>query len=170
MKKSRVAKTLQDSRARIGKSQEQLSIDTFQSRESVSKQENGKRRVQPGLTKRFIDNYNDPWIALEAANEYIGWGVTQLDGPAADNNPSSVKSVLEEVLNEALESVLKVNFNTELAQSMQQKDIRTSANKLVDVVHWSVVYLAIICETQNINWRQIWEDHHSELQSQGYLT
>lgn len=170
MKKSRVAKTLQNSRARAGKSQEQLSIDTFQSRESVSKQENGKRRVQPGLTKRFIDNYNDPWIALEAANEYIGWGVTQLDGPAADNNPSSVKSVLEEVLNEALESVLKVNFNTELVQSMQQKDIRTSANKLVDVVHWSVVYLAIICETQNIDWRQMWEDHYSKLQSQGYLT
>ncbi|UOQ95095.1 XRE family transcriptional regulator [Halobacillus shinanisalinarum] len=146
-------------------------MDVLQSRESLSKQENGERRVQPGITKQFINKYNDPWVALEAANEYIGWGVTRLDGPAADNRRSSVQLKLEEELNEALKAIVKVEIsgNSNCVQSMDYQYIQGMASKIVDVVHWALIYLGILCETYNISWLQLWEEHYSKLRSKGYV-
>ncbi|WP_176142523.1 MULTISPECIES: helix-turn-helix domain-containing protein [Halobacillus] len=159
-------------RKELGKSQQQLSIDMYQSREYISKQENGERKIPPAATKHFIGKYNDPWLALEAANEYIGWGILQLNGPAADNHRSSVRLKLEEELNEALESIMKVKVakNPEYVQSMEFQDIRRSAMEVTDVIHASVIYLATVCETYNVSWLQLWEEHHTKLRSKKYVT
>ncbi|WP_396266037.1 XRE family transcriptional regulator [Halobacillus salinarum] len=171
MKESRVARTLKDTRAKMGRSQEQLSMDFFQSRESLSKQENGERRVQPGISRRFIEKYNDPWIALEAANEYIGWGITRLDGPAVDNHRSSVYLKLGEEMEEALEAMKKVKLmnQPQFIQSFELQDIERSAQEFADVIHASTIYLATLCQTYNLSWLDIWEHHQTKLKSRGYV-
>ncbi|WP_254434137.1 XRE family transcriptional regulator [Halobacillus sp. Marseille-Q1614] len=155
----------------MDKTQEQLSSEVLQSRESLSKQENGNRSVQPGLTRQFIDKYNDPWLALEAANEYIGWGVTKLDGPKADNLSSIVQSEVEEALHGVLDSIARVEINKvpNFVHSMDLQDIRISASEIVEAVYWSLMYLAIVCETYNMGWLELWEEHYSKLKSNGYV-
>lgn len=172
MKKSRVARALRNARSEMGRSQEQLSIDFSQSRESISKQENAERRVQPGLSRQFIEKYNNPWIALEAANEYIGWGITQLDGPAADMHRSSVLMKLREEMDEAIEAMDKVKIinHPEFIQSFERQDLEQSAQELVDVIHAGTLFLATMCETYDISWLSIWEDHQVKIKSRGYVT
>jgi len=153
----------------MGKSQEQLSRELMLSREYLSKQETGERKVQPGITRQLIEKYNDPWLALEAANEYIGWGVTRTNAPKPDIYRGTMHSRLEEHLTEALESTKKVQLigNPNFVQSIERQDIRTSASKIVEVIYWSVMYLALICETYNIGWIDVWEEHYSKLRSKG---
>ena len=43
---------------------------------------------------------------LEAANEYIGWGVTRTDAPNSDICKGSVHPEIRRTLNEALESII----------------------------------------------------------------
>ncbi|WP_254854066.1 XRE family transcriptional regulator [Halobacillus salinus] len=156
----------------MGRSQEQLSMDFSQSRESISKQENAERRIQPGMTRQFIERYNNPWIALEAANEYIGWGITQLDGPAVDMHRSSVLMKLREEMEEAMQAMDKVKIinRPEFMQSFERQDLERSAQELADVIHAGTLFLATICETYNMSWQNIWEEHQVKIKSRGYVT
>ncbi|RWZ59863.1 XRE family transcriptional regulator [Halobacillus fulvus] len=171
MKKSRVARSLKNARSEMKRSQEQLSMDFYQSRESISKQEIGERRIQPGMSKQFIEKYNNPWIALEAANEYIGWGITKLDGPAADTHRSSVWLKLEEEMEEAIEAMEKVRMinQPQYIQSFELQDLKRSAQEFADVIHASTIYLATLCENYDISWQEIWEEHQTKIKSRGYI-
>jgi len=80
LKIGRAATAAKEARKQIGKTQLQLSMDLFESREAISQQENGRYRVQPNVARYFTEKHNDPWVALEAAAEYTGWGPVKLDG------------------------------------------------------------------------------------------
>ncbi|MBN8234897.1 helix-turn-helix transcriptional regulator [Halobacillus kuroshimensis] len=169
MKESRSARTLKNFRVRKEKSQEQFSSELMLSREYLSKQETGERKVQPAITRQLIEKYNDPWLALEAANEYIGWGVTRTNAPNSDICKGTVPSRLEEHLTEALESTNKFQLTEKpnIIQSIEMQDIRNSASKIVEVIYWSLMYLALVCETYEIGWIELWEEHYSKLRSKG---
>ncbi|RDY69101.1 XRE family transcriptional regulator [Halobacillus trueperi] len=143
----------------------------MQSRESISKQENGKRKIQPGLTRQFISEYNNPWLALEAVNEYIGWGITQLNSPGKNKDGHFLQLILEKELKEALGTIPKVKWTEDLynLHSIELQDTRRSAEKIVGVIHFSTLYLATICETYDISWLKVWEKHHNKLKSKGYV-
>ncbi|MGI8314909.1 helix-turn-helix domain-containing protein [Halobacillus mangrovi] len=155
----------------MGKSQKGLSIDVLQSRESISKQENGRRKIQPGLTRQFISKYNNPWLALEVVNEYIGWGVTQLDGLRAKDDRYLLQLILEKELKEALETITYVKWTEDIYRihSMELQDIQKTAETMTRVIHFATLYLATICETYDISWLKAWKDHHKELKSKGYV-
>lgn len=159
-------------RKSINKTQQQLAIDMFQSREYISKQERGERKIPPVTTKYFIEKYNSPWLALEAVNEYIGWGITQLDStPRSNNDKYFLQLIVEKELKEALKLISQVKWTEDLysIHSMDLQDIHRSADIMASVVHLSTVYLATLCEEYNISWLKIWEKHHNCLKSKGYV-
>ncbi|ASF38178.1 transcriptional regulator [Halobacillus halophilus] len=172
MKESRVGRTLKEFRESLGKSQELFSRDVLLSRESLSKQENGQRKIQPGLTSQFTSKYNNPWLALEAANEYIGWGITSLDGPAARNDRYFLQLILEKELLEAIKAIpeVKLTEDSNSIQSMELQDIRRSVKVMARVVHYSTLYMAMLCDEYNISWLKIWKDHNIDLKSNGYVS
>ncbi|MGP4061473.1 XRE family transcriptional regulator [Halobacillus sp. H74] len=172
MKKSKAARLMKESRIQSGKTQQQLSMDMFQSREYVAKQENGERKLTPSTVQHFTETYNDPWLALEAAFEYTGWGVTRLDGPAVDLHRSSVREKALEELREAIEAMenVKLTKNPSFAQSFEIQDIERSAREHIDVIGASITYVATLCDQYGLSWNQLWEDHYRKLQSRGYVT
>ncbi|MCP3028790.1 XRE family transcriptional regulator [Halobacillus sp. A5] len=158
-------------RKRINKTQQQLAIDMFQSREYISKQEGGERKIPPVSTKYFLEKYNNPRLALEAVNEYIGWGITYLDGQNAKNDRFFLQLILLQELERALETVSKVKLKEDLAStnSMEKQDIYKSTKEVAKIVHFSTLYLSMVCETYDISWLKIWKDHHNDLKSKGYV-
>ncbi|QAS52414.1 helix-turn-helix transcriptional regulator [Halobacillus litoralis] len=172
MEKGKASRMLREARLKEGKSQNQMSMDLFQSREYITKQESGERKISPATAHHFTKKYNDPWLGLQAAFEYTGIGITKLDGPAVDLHRTAVKSKLEEELQEAIEAMnkAKITNRPEFTQSFELQDIEQSAREFIDVIHASTTYVATICQEYNISWPQLWEDHHRKLQSRGYVT
>ncbi|RDY70286.1 XRE family transcriptional regulator [Halobacillus trueperi] len=172
MDKSKAGRMLRERRMNEKKSQQQMSMDLFQSREYITKQESGERKIAPATAHHFTKTYNDPWLGLQAAFEYTGIGITKLDGPAVDLHRTAVQAKLEEELGEAIEAMNKAKLTNrpEFAKSYELQDIEKSAREFIDVVHASTTYVATICQEYNISWTQLWEDHHRKLQSRGYVT
>ncbi|WP_281659099.1 helix-turn-helix domain-containing protein [Halobacillus sp. Cin3] len=171
MKNSKAARMMKATRVQSGKTQQQLSMDIFQSREYITKQENGERKIPPSTLQHFTKTYNNPWLALEAAKEYTGWGVTKLDGPAVDLHRSSVREKAIEELQEAIEAMQKVTLTKQpsFTQSFELQDIEKSAEEVIDVIGASTAYVATLCEEYGLNWNQLWENHYRKLQSRGYV-
>ncbi|QAS52837.1 helix-turn-helix domain-containing protein [Halobacillus litoralis] len=171
MKESKAARMLKEGRVQSGKTQQQLSMDMFQSREYVAKQENGERKIPPSTLQHFTKTYNNPWLALEASKEYTGWGVTKLDGPAVDLHRSAVREKAMEELREALEAMEKVHLtrNPSFAQSFEIQDIERSALEHIDVIGASITYVATLCEEYGLSWTELWKNHERKLQSKGYM-
>lgn len=171
MRYSKSAQLMKKMRKGINKTQQQLALDMFQSREYISKQEVGERKIPPVSTKYFIERYNSPWLALEVVNEYIGWGLTPLEDTATNNNRYFHQLIVEKELKRALEMISKVNFTKDLnhTPSMDLQDIHRSAEAMARIVHFSTLYLATICEAYHINWLKLWKNHHNDLRSKRYL-
>ena len=64
--------------------------------------------MQPNISKYFAEKHNNPWVALEAAAEYTGWGPVKLDGEMVDLHRASVAMKTKEELTEALEAIESV--------------------------------------------------------------
>lgn len=166
MKESKSAQLMKNMRKGIGKTQQQLAIKMFQSREYISKQESGERKIPPVTTKYFIEKYNNPFLALEAINEYLGWNIKDLDGPAAID----LKNCAPEKLNEQLKIVLEVLTRVQKGtNSWHEQEIQTLTKELAKVIHFSIWYLATLSDSTNIEWKRIWEDHHTEMKAKGYV-
>lgn len=167
---TRASKRLKEARKELDQTQLQLSMDTFLSRESITKQENGERKVIPSVANHFIEKYNNPWIAMEAANEYIGWGVTKLDGRAADLHRSSVKDKFLEELDEAIKSVkrVKTSVNPKMVQGFEHQDIERSVQETMDIVEAGVTWIAVACEEYGLSWSEQWDKHRKKLLSREY--
>lgn len=171
-KKSKAARMMKEARVQSGKTQEQLSMEMFQSREYVAKQENGERKITPGTLHHYTKTYNDPWLALEASHEYTGWGPTRLNGPAVDLHRSAVKAKAMEELQEAIEAMdkAKLTIHPSFAQSFEIQDIERSCKEAIDVIHAFTTYVATMCESYDISWTDLWQSHQRKLQSRGYVT
>ncbi|WP_181350513.1 helix-turn-helix transcriptional regulator [Thalassobacillus sp. CUG 92003] len=171
MKESKAARMMKESRIQSGKTQQQLSMDMYQSREYVTKQENGERKLTPSTLQHFTETYNDPWLALEASREYTGWGVTKLDGPAVDLHRSAVREKTIEELKEAINAMEKVTLTKQpsFTQSFELQDIEQSAREHIDAIGASITYVATLCDEYGLSWNKLWEDHERKLQSRGYV-
>ncbi|WP_102335719.1 helix-turn-helix transcriptional regulator [Salimicrobium jeotgali] len=169
--KSKSGRKLKELRTERGQSQEQLSLDTFLSRESISKFETGERRIQPELTNHYIKQHNDPMLALHAVSEYMGWHIDPLDGPAADTHRTSIHMKLQEEMQEAAEALeqCSITMNPDYVASYERENIKNTAMEVADSIHASVLYLAEICKSYGISWEDVWDEHQRKLQSRGYV-
>jgi transcriptional regulator with XRE-family HTH domain len=171
LKIGRAATAAKEARKQISKTQLQLSMDLFESREAVSQQENGRYRVQPNLAKYFLEQHNNPWVALEAAAEYTGWGPTKLDGEAVDLHRCSVALKTKEELEEALQAIEKVCVanKPKAIKEYDKQELEKVVQEAIDAIVALTHYVAVICIDYGLSWIKMWKQHRTKLKSRGFV-
>jgi DNA-binding XRE family transcriptional regulator len=167
----RAANAVKEARKDVNMTQQQLSFEIFESRESVSHQENGRYRVQPNITKYFAEKHNNPWVALEAAAEYTGWGPVKLDGEVVDLHRASVAMKTREELTEALqaiESVCVANHPRSIKE-FDKKQLEEAILQAIDAIVALTQYVAVICIDYGFSWFKMWQQHRTKLKTKGFI-
>jgi DNA-binding XRE family transcriptional regulator len=171
MKRGRAADAVKAARKAANMTQQQLSFEIYESRESISHQENGRYRVQPNISKYFAEKHNNPWVALEAAAEYTGWGPVKLDGEVVDLHRASVAMKTKEELIEALEAIESVcvaNHPRSIRESDKQR-LEEAVLQAIDAIVALTQYVAVICIEYGFSWFKMWQKHRAKLQSKGFI-
>jgi DNA-binding XRE family transcriptional regulator len=171
MKNGRAANAVKQARKDVKMTQQQLAFEIFESRESISHQENGRYRVQPNISRYFAEKYDNPWVALEAAAEYVGWGPVKLDGEVVDLHRASVTMKTREELTEALEameSVCVANLPRSI-KDYDRKQLEEAILQSIDAIVSLTQYVAVICEDYGFSWTKMWEKHRAKLMTKGYV-
>ncbi|KYD24582.1 helix-turn-helix transcriptional regulator [Parageobacillus toebii] len=171
MKYGRAANAVKEARKDANMTQQQLSFEIFESRESISHQENGRYRVQPNISKYFAEKHNNPWVALEAAAEYTGWGPVKLDGEMVDLHRASVAMKTKEELTEALEAIESVcvaNHPRSIREFDKQR-LEEAVLQAIDAIVALTQYVAVICIEYGFSWFKMWQKHRTKLQSKGFI-
>jgi DNA-binding XRE family transcriptional regulator len=171
MKNGRAANAVKQARKDVKMTQQQLAFEIFESRESISHQENGRYRVQPNISRYFAEKYDNPWVALEAAAEYVGWGPVKLDGEVVDLHRASVMMKTREELTEALEameSVCVANLPRSI-KDYDRKQLEEAILQSIDAIVSLTQYVAVICEDYGFSWTKMWEKHRTKLMTKGYV-
>lgn len=170
MSKGRAGRAIKQGRKLLDQTQLQCSMETGYTREAIGQQERGDYKVQPHMARYFIEQGN-PWPGLEASNEYLGWGLKKLDGPAADLHRSAVKEKVVEEAQEMLSALAKMATykRPSTLSSFEDDNITHGMDQSVDVVKAILTFIAVCCEDYNLSWNDIWEDHDLKLKSRGYV-
>lgn len=127
--------------------------------------------MQPNISKYFAEKHNNPWVALEAAAEYTGWGPVKLDGEMVDLHRASVAMKTKEELTEALEaieSVCVVNHPRSIREFDKQR-LEESVLQAIDAIVALTQYVAVICIEYGFSWFKKWQKHRAKLQSKGFI-
>ncbi|MGR6115750.1 helix-turn-helix transcriptional regulator [Aeribacillus composti] len=171
MKIGRAANAVKQARKDANMTQQQLAFEIFESRESVSHQENDRYRVQPNISKYFAEKHNNPWVALEAAAEYTGWGPTKLDGEFVDLHRSSVTMKTREELTEALEAIESVCVanHPKSIRDFDKQHLEEALLQAIDAIVALTQYVAVICKDYGFSWIKMWSKHRMKLKSRGYV-
>jgi DNA-binding XRE family transcriptional regulator len=171
MKRGRAADAVKAARKAANMTQQQLSFEIYESRESISHQENGRYRVQPNISKYFAEKHNNPWVALEAAAEYTGWGPVKLDGEMVDLHRASVAMKTKEELTEALEAIESVcvaNHPRSIGE-FDKRHLEEAILQAIDAIVALTQYVAVICVDYGFSWFKMWQKHRVKLQSKGFI-
>jgi DNA-binding XRE family transcriptional regulator len=171
MKSGRAADAVKAARKAANMTQQQLSFEIYESRESVSHQENGRYRVQPNISKYFAEKHNNPWVALEAAAEYTGWGPVKLDGEVVDLHRASVAMKTKEELTEALEAIESVcvaNHPRSIGE-FDRKQLEEAILQAIDAIVALTQYVAVICLDYGFSWLDMWKKHRTKLKAKGFI-
>ncbi|QSB48799.1 helix-turn-helix transcriptional regulator [Parageobacillus toebii] len=171
MKYGRAANAVKEARKNANMTQQQLSFEIYESRESVSHQENGRYRVQPNIAKYFAENHNNPWVALEAAAEYTGWGPVKLDGEVVDLHRASVAMKTKEELTEALEAIESVCVanHPRSIRELDKQRLEEAILQAIDAIVALTQYVAVICIDYGFSWVKMWQKHRTKLKSKGFI-
>ncbi|GCD83702.1 hypothetical protein PTHTG4_27660 [Parageobacillus thermoglucosidasius] len=171
MKRGRAADAVKAARKAANMTQQQLSFEIYESRESVSHQENGRYRVQPNISKYFAEKHNNPWVALEAAAEYVGWGPVKLDGEMVDLHRASVTMKTREELAEALEAIESVCVanHPRSIRDFDKQRLEEAILQAIDAIVALTQYVAVICTDYGFSWIKMWQKHRAKLQSKGFI-
>ncbi|BDG48811.1 helix-turn-helix transcriptional regulator [Parageobacillus sp. KH3-4] len=171
MKRGRAADAVKAARKAANMTQQQLSFEIYESRESVSHQENGRYRVQPNISKYFAEKHNNPWVALEAAAEYTGWGPVKLDGEMVDLHRASVAMKTREELTEALEAIESVCVanHPRSIRDFDKQHLEEAILQAIDAIVALTQYVAVICVDYGFSWLKMWQKHRTKLKSKGFI-
>jgi hypothetical protein len=164
----RAAMAAKTARREAGVTQLEMTFnDYYGSRESISQQENGRYQVQPELSSYYVEKHNNPWVALEASAEYVGWGPVKLDGEAADLHRTTVTLKTKEELEEALESLRqasrKLTTNPKAMDPADMEVIKKSILESIDAITALNHYVAIVCKEYGVSWARMWTQHKLKL-------
>ncbi|KXG09920.1 hypothetical protein AT864_01480 [Anoxybacillus sp. P3H1B] len=171
MTNGRSADAVKEARKEANMTQQQLSFEIYESRESVSHQENGRYRVQPNISKYFAEQHNNPWVAMEAAAEYTGWGPVKLDGEAVDLHRASVAMKTREELTEAIEAIESVCVanHPRSIKEFDRKQLEEAILQAIDAIVALTQYVAVICVDYGFSWFKMWQKHRLKLKTKGFI-
>ena len=162
---------LKRTRKKYGITQEKLSQESYQSRQSISMQECGERPINPSTATTITEKYNDPFVAMEAAAEYIGWGISVFDGKAVDLHRASMLMATKREVKEALEKLkeLPVAENPSAVKEFEKQNIKEALIEQAEASTFIENNIAVLCKEYGFNWTEVWDSAKKRLKARGYL-
>lgn len=141
------------------------------SRESIIKYESGERKLPIELAHVMIGKFNATKLAITLKYQASGVGAVWLNGDLTDLHRSAVKEKTIEEVKEALEAIEKNSMVIPLdkVHAYQFTDIQKMLKEIAQAINALEMYLAVICEEVNINYKEVWDGMYSGLIAKGYL-
>lgn len=159
-------------REAAGYTQEQLAMDLFISRESISLAEQGRRKVPKSIRKKLVETLDDGFLAFAIAEEAMGdIFITKLNGERVDLHRSSVKNKTKEELLEAIEWIEAsciVNHPSSMNAEERIK-LEEALIQAIDAIYALCHFVAVICREYKFSWIRLWKKHRKKLKERGYV-
>lgn len=159
-------------KASRGKStQQKQALEMSVARETISRYETGKDRVNIDVARHYSKKYDNPSFAITVQHEYTGTGPILLDGPNADLHRSAVKEKTLEEMEEALNGLKNTSFVKPMG-SLQLFEIQEVQKVLEELIEANTAIsnlIATICVESKLSYRSLWADHYQFLIAEGYL-
>jgi len=140
-------------------------------RETVSRYETGKDKVNIDVARQYSAKYDNPRFAITVQNQYTGTGPVLLDGENADLHRSAVKEKTLEELEEAFNRLKKTSLAKPLAclEIYEKQDLHDALEELIEASTAISNLVAVVCMESGISYKSLWLDHYNYLISKGFL-
>lgn len=165
----KVGELMKEMRAK--ETQQKQALDMSVARETISRYETNKDKINADVARKFSSKYDDPRFAMAIQTEYTGTGPILLDGPNADLHRSAVKEKTLEELEEALSRLKSTSLVKPLAsmELFEKQDLHEALEELVEASTAISNLVAVLCMEAQISYRDLWMEHYHYLMSQGLL-
>ncbi|MFJ8261435.1 helix-turn-helix domain-containing protein [Rummeliibacillus sp. NPDC094406] len=156
---------------RGNQTQQKTAGEMHVARETISRYETGKDKVNVDVANKYSKKYDDPCFAMTVQNEYTGTGPVWLDGPNADLHRSAIKEKTLEELEEAFSRLKETGLSKPLSnlQPFELQEVHEALEELVEAETAISQFIAVVCMETGISYRGLWMDHYRYLISQGFL-
>ncbi|GEK30299.1 hypothetical protein KZO01_06080 [Kurthia zopfii] len=140
-------------------------------RETVSRYETGKDKVNIDVARQYSAKYDNPRFAITVQNQYTGTGPVLLDGENVDLHRSAIKEKTLEELEEAFNRLKKTSLAKPLAclEIYEKQDLHDALEELIEASTAISNLVAVVCMESDISYKSLWLDHYNYLISKGFL-
>lgn len=155
-----------------GKStQQKQALEMSVSRETISRYENGKDKLNIDVANQYSKKYDNPYFAMTLQNEYTGTGPILLDGESADLHRSAIKEKTLEELEEAFNRLKSTSLVKPLAtlQIFEKQEVEKAIEELIEAQTAIGNLVAVLCLEGGFSYRDMWMEHYQHLMSEGYV-
>jgi len=140
-------------------------------RETVSKYETGRSKVPVDISRKMMDKFDDPKLAITIQHEYTGTGPRWLDGPNVDLHRCSVREKTIEEMREALVAVENTSMSkpSGALTTKEREEHKNALEEMVELATAVMKYVAIGTDYIGISYKELWTDHYKYLQKAGFI-
>jgi len=136
----------------------------------VSKITRGSRKPPKDVMRSLTVHYDDPELAVAAANEVTGgaW-IPWLNN--VDLHPAAVAWKTREEVLEAYEATGAAPLSKRREQMTEAdlKAIKAAIIESVEAITALVHHVAVLCKAYGFSWFGVWKEHRTKLKSSKYL-
>lgn len=151
--------------------QQKKALEMSVARETISRYETGKDKVNIDVARQYSAKYDNPRFAITVQNEYTGTGPVILDGENVDLHRSAIKEKTLEELEEAFNRLKSTSLAKPLAclELFEKQDLHDSLEELIEASTAISNLVAVVCMESGISYKELWVDHYNYLISKGFL-
>lgn len=151
--------------------QQKQALEMSVARETISRYETNKDRVNVDVARQYSAKYDNPRFAITVQNEYTGTGPVILDGENVDLHRSAIKEKTLEELEEAFNRLKSTSLAKPLAcmELFEKQDLHDSLEELIEASTAISNLVAVVCMESGISYKDLWVDHYNYLISKGFL-
>lgn len=151
--------------------QQKKALEMSVARETISRYETGKDKVNIDVARQYSAKYDNPMFAMAIQTEYTGTGPVLLDGENIDLHRSAIKEKTLEELEEAFNRLKSTSLAKPLAclELFEKQDLHEALEELIEASTAISNLVAVVCMEAKISYKDLWTDHYRYLVSQGLL-
>ncbi|MFD0682409.1 MULTISPECIES: helix-turn-helix domain-containing protein [unclassified Paenibacillus] len=142
----------------------------YVSQSYISKIEKGERRAPKDVMKSTVEHYDDPQLAVAAANEATGGGwipwLNNTDLHRANTHLKTLEEIEEAVI------ALKAAPITKLRTQMDEHELqlmKTAIRECIEAITALTHHVAILCKEYCFSWMAMWNEHRIKLKASKYI-
>lgn len=151
--------------------QQKQALEMSVARETISRYETNKDRVNVDVARQYSTKYDNPRFAITLQNQYTGTGPVLLDGENIDLHRSAIKEKTLEELEEAFNRLKSTSLAKPLAclELFEKQDLHDALEELIEASTAISNLVAVVCMESGISYKELWVDHYHYLISKGFL-